>query len=181
MHIIVDMHSLPGGVNFREFGKAEGYGDWFYSDSNLELSYQVLDEVIKFVQESGHVQSYTVASINEAVDNEDVRTFDTDAALSPKAADWVLQYFQGVIKRVAALNPNIPVMLQDSFKGEAYWAPKSPASANIVFGHHNLLFRWSRYGLAKSCSADNPGSEGSSGVRQVSCVRWGVEYTDGVR
>ncbi|OAL49792.1 endo-beta-1,3-glucanase [Pyrenochaeta sp. DS3sAY3a] len=141
MHIVLDLHALPGGVNWLEIGEAHGHGDWFYSEKNLELSYRAVDAVINYIQhESGHPASYTLAPVNEAVDSKDIRTFGTPLALSEKAADWLLEYFLGVIQRVEAVNRNIPIMLQDSFKGEEYWATRLPGTANVVIDTHIYYF-----------------------------------------
>ena len=148
MHIIIDLHSLPGGVNFLEIGEAHGHGNWFYDQNNLELSYQAVEAVIDFIQSSGHVGSYTIAPVNEAVDSDDIRTFGTDFALSLKAAEHLLKYFLGVIERVEAANPNIPLMVQDSFRGEAFWAPKLPPSANLIIDIHAYYF------AGRGCSSD---------------------------
>jgi hypothetical protein len=72
MHIIIDLHSFPGGVNFLEIGEAHGQGAWCYSETNLALSYQAVEAVINFIQTSNHVGSYTLAPVNEAVDSEEL-------------------------------------------------------------------------------------------------------------
>ncbi|KAL2063341.1 hypothetical protein VTL71DRAFT_5146 [Oculimacula yallundae] len=140
MHVVLDLHSLPGGVNWLEIGEAIGHGDWFYSEKNLELSYKAVDAVVDFIQSSGHIASYTLAPVNEAVDNKDLRSFGTPLALSLKAAEWLVKYYLGTIKLVEAINPNIPIMLQDSFRDESFWAPQLPRSANIVIDTHSYYF-----------------------------------------
>ncbi|KAL3426553.1 hypothetical protein PVAG01_00062 [Phlyctema vagabunda] len=140
MHIIVDVHSLPGGVNGMGFGEADGHFGWFSNATALTYSYQAMDAVITFVQNSGFPQSFTIEPINEPVDKPDITTFGTPAALSDQGAAWVLQYIKGVIARVQAVNPKIPVMFQGSFKGEAYWSPSFPAGTNLVFDVHNYYF-----------------------------------------
>jgi hypothetical protein len=47
------------------------------------------------------------------------------------------EYFDAVLARATAVNKKIPVMLQGSFKGEAFWSASFPASANLVFDVHN--------------------------------------------
>ncbi|KAF2195134.1 glycoside hydrolase family 5 protein [Zopfia rhizophila CBS 207.26] len=140
MHVIIDIHSLPGGVNGMGFGEAEGHFGWFNNETNLDYSWKAVDGVLKFIQASGQPQSYTIEPINEPVDNPDFLTFGTPAALTENGAAWVLKYMQGVLSRVAAVNSNIPTMFQGSFKGEPYWAPKFPASTNLVFDVHNYYF-----------------------------------------
>lgn len=140
MHIIVDVHSLPGGVNGMAFGEATGHFGWFNNETALEYSYQAIDAVISYVQSSGYPQSYTIEPINEPVDNPDITTFGTPAALSDSGAAWVLKYVQGVIAKVQAVNSKIPVMFQGSFKGEEYWSANFPSDTNLVFDVHNYYF-----------------------------------------
>jgi len=140
MHVIVDVHSLPGGVNGMGFGEAEGHYGWFNNQTALTYSYKAIDAVIAYVQGSGFPQSYTIEPINEPVDSRSIYDFGTPAALSDNGAAWTLTYIKGVIAKVAATNPKIPVMFQGSFKGEAFWSPSFPASTNLVFDVHNYYF-----------------------------------------
>lgn len=140
MHILLDVHSLPGGVNGMGFGEADGHFGWFNNATALAYSYQTIDAVIAYVQGSGFPQSYTIAPINEPVDNPDFSTFGQPAALSENGAAWVLKYITGVIAKVQAVNSKIPVMFQGSFKGEAYWSPKFVVGTNLVFDVHNYYF-----------------------------------------
>lgn len=140
VHIIIDVHSLPGGVNGMGFGEANGHYGWFSNATALCYSYQAIDAVIAYVQSSGFPQSYTIEPINEPVDNPDITAFGTPAALSEEGAAWTLQYIKGVIAKVQAANPEIPTMFQGSFKGEAYWSPSFPVSTNLVFDVHNYYF-----------------------------------------
>ncbi|KAE9363822.1 glycoside hydrolase family 5 protein [Stipitochalara longipes BDJ] len=140
MHIIIDVHSLPGGVNGMGFGEANGHYGWFNNATALTYSYEAIDAVIAYVQGSGFPQSYTIEPINEPVDNIEITSFGTPAALSDNGAAWVLKYIQGVIAKVQAVNAKIPVMFQGSFKGEAYWSPNFPARTNLVFDVHNYYF-----------------------------------------
>jgi aryl-phospho-beta-D-glucosidase BglC (GH1 family) len=110
MHIIIDVHSLPGGVNGMPFGEAEGHYGWFNNQTALNYSLQVIDAVISFVQNSGFPQAFTIEPINEPVDNTDITAFGTPAALSESGASWVLKYVQEIIAKVQATNPKIPVM-----------------------------------------------------------------------
>ncbi|ETS87481.1 hypothetical protein PFICI_01309 [Pestalotiopsis fici W106-1] len=140
MHIVVDIYSLPGGVNGMTFGEADGHYGWFNNATALDYSFQAVDAAISFIQNSGFPQSFTLEPINEPVDNPDITALGTPAALSEEGAAWVLQYIQGVLSRVTAVNENIPTMFQGSFKGEPYWSPDFTASENLVFDVHNYYF-----------------------------------------
>ncbi|KFY17055.1 hypothetical protein V492_00915 [Pseudogymnoascus sp. VKM F-4246] len=140
MHIIVDVHSLPGGVNGMGFGEAEGHFGWFNNHTALASSYEAIDAVVEFVQSSGFPQYFTIEPINEPVDNLDMTYFGTPEALSEAGAAWTLQYVTGVIQRITATNPDIPLMFQGSFRGESYWLPQFSESTNLVFDVHNYYF-----------------------------------------
>lgn len=60
MHIVIDIHSLPGGVNGMPFGEASGHFGWFNNATALSYSYQAVEAVINFVQTSGFPQSSTL-------------------------------------------------------------------------------------------------------------------------
>ncbi|KAJ4311486.1 hypothetical protein N0V94_007927 [Neodidymelliopsis sp. IMI 364377] len=140
MHVVVDIHSLPGGVNGLDIGERVGKWDWFNNQTNLDRSLQVVDAALNFIQTSGSPQSYSFAPINEPVDNHDFSKFGTPAALSDNGAAWVLKYFRAVVAHAEAVNCKIPVMLQGSFKGEPFWSGNFDPSTNIVFDVHNYYF-----------------------------------------
>ena len=69
MHIIIGLHSLPGGVNNLDIGEALMHDGWFYNATNLDYSFQAIDGILAFMKNSGHLSSFTIAPINEASDN----------------------------------------------------------------------------------------------------------------
>jgi hypothetical protein len=140
MHVIVDIHSLPGGLNGMGLGGREGGYDWFQNQTALDYSFRAVDAAIAFIQASNHPHAFTLAPLNEPVDNRDPSTFGTPASLSDAGAAWVLAYFRGVLARVRATNPRIPVMLQGGFRGEAFWSQYFEAGTPIVFDVHNYYF-----------------------------------------
>ncbi|KAK3638701.1 hypothetical protein LTR56_006708 [Elasticomyces elasticus] len=140
MHIILDIHSLPGGVNGMPFGEREGAFGWFQNATALSYSYQAVSAALSFISSSAFPSHFTLEPINEPVDNRDITAFGSPYALSDNNATYVANYIKGVLSRVQAINPSIPVMFQDGFKGEAYFSPSFPATANLVFDIHNYYF-----------------------------------------
>ncbi|KAK3671182.1 hypothetical protein LTR78_008983 [Recurvomyces mirabilis] len=49
MHIIIGLHSLPGGVNNLDIGEALGHDAWFYNATNLEWSFLAVDAILAFI------------------------------------------------------------------------------------------------------------------------------------
>ncbi|KAF2853430.1 glycoside hydrolase family 5 protein [Plenodomus tracheiphilus IPT5] len=140
MHIILDIHSLPGGVNGMGFGEAEGHYGWFNNQTNLDYSLKAVDGALEFIKCSDSPHSYTLAPINEPVDNRDLTTFGRPAALSDNGVAWVQKFINTVIAKTQAVNAKIPIMFQGSFKSEKFWSPKFAASTNLVFDVHNYYF-----------------------------------------
>lgn len=141
MHIIIDIHSLPGGVNGFPFGEASGHFGWFNNQTALQYSLKAVDAAIAFIQNSNSPQSYTLEPINEPVDVQDLSLFGTPYCLTDSGATYLENYLHQVIAKVEAVNRDIPIMFQGSFKGEAYWSSKFSASANLVFDVHNYYFQ----------------------------------------
>lgn len=140
MHIIVNIHSLPSGVNGMGLRETKGHYGWFHNETALEYSLQAVDAVIDFIQSSAHPESFTLQPINEPVDVQDMSLFGTPACLSDAGAEWLLSYMKQVIAKVESVNRKIPVVFQGSFKGDAYWAPHFDADANLVFNVQNYYF-----------------------------------------
>lgn len=138
MHIVLGLHSLPGGVNNLDIGEALMHDDWFYNATNLNYSYQAIDAMLAFIKASGHVNAFTVAPINEASDN--LAGFGTAAGLSVNATNWINTYMDGVLAKIAKVDRRIPLMIQDCFQGASYWAPFYDAKQNIVFDSHVYYF-----------------------------------------
>ncbi|PLB43997.1 putative glucan 1,3-beta-glucosidase precursor [Aspergillus steynii IBT 23096] len=141
MHVVIDVHSLPGGVNGLTIGEATGHWGWFHNETALDYSLQIVDAVVDFVQNSSYPQSFSISPINEPADsNQDMSVFGTPAALSDRGASWVLKYMQAVVARVAAVNPRIPIMFQGSFKPVEYWSGNFSADTNLIFDVHTYYF-----------------------------------------
>ncbi|KAI9708499.1 MAG: hypothetical protein M1820_003960 [Bogoriella megaspora] len=140
MHIILDIHLLPVGVN--ALGSEEEvfqYG-WFFNETAWNYSMQAVDAVLSFIINSGSPESYTIAPINEPADNPNVLAFASPAALTEDGAAWLSKYYNAVLARIAAVDSRIPLMLEDGFKGEEYWSSKFPNNTNIVFDIHHYYF-----------------------------------------
>ncbi|KAF1835374.1 glycoside hydrolase [Decorospora gaudefroyi] len=138
MHIIIGLHSLPGGINSLDIGEAFGHSAWFQNATNLDYSFKAIDGMLDFIKRSGRLNAWTIAPLNEASDN--FAGFGSAAGLTADGTNWVNTYFDGVLKKIAKLDKRIPMMIQDNFMGASYWAPFYDATANIVIDTHVYYF-----------------------------------------
>ena len=154
MHIIIGLHSLPGGVNSLDIGEALGHGDWFFNTTNLDYSLKAVDGILSFMQTSGHLNAFTLAPINEASDTH-LAGFGTPAGLTTNGTNWILTYFDAVLAKISKVDRRVPLMIQDCFKGASFWAPLFDPSQNIVFDSHVYYFAaagtYSEYVLPAVC------------------------------
>jgi hypothetical protein len=142
MHVVIDIHSLPGGTNGLDIGEAVGHWGWYDNSTALEWSLKAVDALVEFVASSPNPWSYTIEPINEPVDNRDFSTFGTPAALSDKGAKWLVKYIRAVLERVEKVDARIPVMFQGSFKPETYWSGFFEKERNLVFDAHHYYFQY---------------------------------------
>ena len=121
MHVILSLHSLPGGINTLSIGEAFGHNAWFQNTTHLEWSFKAADSMLSFIKSSGRMWAFTVGVGNEFSDN--FEGFATPSGLSEAGTNWINTWTHGVLARIAKIDKRIPVMLQDSFFSEKYWSP----------------------------------------------------------
>lgn len=139
MHIVVGLHSLPGGVNTLDIGEAYGHDAWFQNSTNLAYSLQAIDAMLTWINGTGHANSFTIEPINEAADDFD--EFGTCAGLTTAGAEYVAAYITEVLQIVETFDGGkIPVMFQDCFCGESFWSPYFNTTQNLVFDTHVYYF-----------------------------------------
>ena len=135
MHVIIGLHSLPGGTNFLDIGEALTHIGWWYNATNFDYSLQVADKVLDFIQSSANPNQFTFAPINEPCDNFD--NFATPNTVSyPDGVNYLNSYFRAVYAKIQKVNRNIPMMITDAFMGASYWAPYYTKGMNVVFDSH---------------------------------------------
>ncbi|KAJ4324435.1 hypothetical protein N0V94_001333 [Neodidymelliopsis sp. IMI 364377] len=140
MHIIIGLHSLPGGVNSLDIGEALFHDDWFYNETNLAYSWQAVDRVLDYVKASPlGLNKFTISPINEASDTNLVG-FGTSAGLTDNGVAWVNRYLYGVLDRIRKVDSRIPMMIQDNFKGADFWTPYYNTTDNVVLDSHVYYF-----------------------------------------
>ncbi|KAJ5669569.1 hypothetical protein N7462_010639 [Penicillium macrosclerotiorum] len=138
MRVIVGLHSLPGGVNNLDIGEAVGHDSWFFNNTNLQYSYQAVDQILNFFVETGYPWGFTLSAINEASDNPD--DFAGTNTLTTNGTNWIVKYTNGVLNRIANVDKRIPLMLQDCFVGEEHWSPYFANGTNLVIDMHVYYF-----------------------------------------
>ncbi|KAJ9119456.1 hypothetical protein QFC24_005689 [Naganishia onofrii] len=139
MHIVLGLHSLPGGVNWLDIGEALGHLDWWYNATNFDYSLQAVDKVLDFVQSSVAPNQFTLSPINEPCD--DFSNFATPNTVSyPDGVNYLNTYIKAVYAKMQKRNKNLWLMQNDAFMGAKYWAPFWNKGDKIAFDSHLYFF-----------------------------------------
>ncbi|KAI5452871.1 hypothetical protein NCC49_006410 [Naganishia albida] len=139
MHIVLGLHSLPGGTNWLDIGEALGHLDWWFNATNLDYSLQAVDKVLDFVQSSVAPNQFTISPINEPCD--DFSNFATPNTVSyPDGVNYLNTYLKAVYAKMQKRNPNLWLMQNDAFMGAKYWAPFWTKGQKIAFDSHLYFF-----------------------------------------
>ncbi|KAJ4370884.1 hypothetical protein N0V86_008578 [Didymella sp. IMI 355093] len=140
MHIIIGLHSLPGGVNSLDIGEAFGHDGWFQNQTNLQYSWQAVDRILDYVKASPlGLNKFSISPLNEASDTNLVG-FGTSAGLTDDGVAWINTYLRGVLERIKKVDQRIPMIIQDCFKGTEFWAPFYNVTDNVVMSPHVYYF-----------------------------------------
>ncbi|KAH8655390.1 glycoside hydrolase superfamily [Xylariales sp. PMI_506] len=154
MHIIIDLHGLPGGQNgLDNCGRTDAL-DWWYNSTNMEYSLQVVDKATEFILNQPHPEQYTLALINEPL------PFGLATDISNITApqyEYVNEYYHQAINVVRQKDTNhaIPIMLTDCLNGPADWAPywNGSEDPNLVWDTHMYFWYGADYPQSAPYSA----------------------------
>ncbi|KAK4700570.1 hypothetical protein P7C70_g5676, partial [Phenoliferia sp. Uapishka_3] len=139
MHVVLGLHSLPGGVNDLEIGEASGHLNWWYNSTNYDASLTVVSKLLDFIEASPNSAAYTVSPINEPCDNPEY-LFTTTAISYPDGVNYINSYYRAIYQMMQDRAMGNTLMLSDAYMGTSYWAPFWPADSNIAFDTHKYYF-----------------------------------------
>ncbi|KAJ9618634.1 hypothetical protein H2203_008836 [Taxawa tesnikishii (nom. ined.)] len=134
MHVIIGLHSLPGGNQWSGYWRSL-WARWFQNCTNLDYSFQAVRSILNFIERSGHLNGFTIAPLNEASDTNLVG-FGSCAGLTADGTNWITTYVKGVLAMVSEVDGRIPIMLQDCFCGAAFRSRLFGQEANLVVDSH---------------------------------------------
>ncbi|GAA6032434.1 hypothetical protein JCM8097_008173 [Rhodosporidiobolus ruineniae] len=139
MHVVIGLHSLPGGVNWLQIGEAQGHLNWWYNSTNFDYSLKVVDKVLDYIEDSWNPSAYTLEAANEACDS--FEHFATPETISyPDGVNYMNTYLRAVYALIEKRKMSTFLMFHDSFMGPSYWAPFWSDSDRIVIDAHLYFF-----------------------------------------
>jgi aryl-phospho-beta-D-glucosidase BglC (GH1 family) len=161
MHIVVDLHALPGGQNGLDNQGKTGQLTWWNNQTNFDLSIEMVKKATADILARPNAGSFTLSLINEPLPALYYfgQTQDSIAYLN--------KYYTAGLKAVRAQSKTLPIAISDGFIGPQTWNPYwTDVDPYIVIDTHIYFFVGGSYSydaaygacyLAKSyVNASNP-------------------------
>ncbi len=117
MHVIIGLHSLPGGVNGLEIGEAFGHAGWWYNQTNFDSSIVVVTAVLDFIKASANPSQYTLEPANEPGDTGLAHFGSTTTVSYPDGVNWLNSYLKSVYSLIKKKGMSTTLMVPDAFMG----------------------------------------------------------------
>ncbi|THY81172.1 glycoside hydrolase [Aureobasidium pullulans] len=161
MHIVVDLHGLPGGQNGLDNQGKTGQLTWWNNQTAFDLSIEMVRRATDDILRQPNSGSYTISLINEPLPALYYfgQTQDSIAYLN--------KYYKAALAEVRKRSKTLPVAISDGFIGPQTWDPYwTNVDPYIVIDTHIYFFVGGSYSydaaygacyLAKSYqNASNP-------------------------
>ncbi|CCG80989.1 Probable glucan 1,3-beta-glucosidase A [Taphrina deformans PYCC 5710] len=110
LHVVFDIHGLPGSQNGKEHSGHAGPIDWF-SDTNQKRSLSVVTAAMNFIYASPY------RSVIAALEIANEPNITTSSARSTYE-----KYLTSATKIVHSINASMPIMFHDGFQGADSWS-----------------------------------------------------------
>ncbi|KAH0037550.1 glycoside hydrolase family 5 protein, partial [Aureobasidium melanogenum] len=173
MHVVVDLHGLPGGQNGLDNQGRTGQLTWWNNQTAFDLSLELVRRATDDILLQLNSGSYTISLINEPLPALYFfgQTKDSIAYLN--------KYYTAALKEIRKRSKTLPVAISDGFIGPQTWDPYwTNVDDHLVIDTHIYFFTGGAYSydaaygacyLAKSYqNASNPTFIGEWSVQATS-------------
>ncbi|KAL2065911.1 hypothetical protein VTL71DRAFT_3581 [Oculimacula yallundae] len=141
MHIIVDLHGLPGGQNGLDNQGKTGDLNWWNNQTNFDYSMKTVDLATTWILKQPRPEQFTLGLINEPLKQGFYffgQTLDS--------VDYLNKYYTAAVSQIRKRTAKVPIMLSDGFAGPQIWEPVwANSNQNIVIDTHIYFFSQGTY------------------------------------
>ena len=141
MHVIIDLHGLPGGQNGLDNQGKTGDLNWWNNSTNMDYSLKLVDLATSWILKQPSPEQYTLGLINEPL-----MTGYFFFGQTPESIAYLNKYYTAALSQIRKRTNKFPVMLSDGFAGPQVWEPFwANSKQNIVFDTHIYFFSQGTY------------------------------------
>jgi aryl-phospho-beta-D-glucosidase BglC (GH1 family) len=170
MHVIIDLHGLPGGQNGLDNQGKTGQLTWWNNDKNFDDSIKMVNLATDWIKWQPNSDQFTLSLINEPLPA--LYYFgQTDASFA-----YLNKYYNASLAAIRKKSKTLPVMLSDGFAGEKAWEQWWPRTdLNIVWDSHIYFFQDKAYSYDAPYSACYLAKSYAEAINPVFIGEWSIQ------
>jgi aryl-phospho-beta-D-glucosidase BglC (GH1 family) len=172
MHVVVDLHAMPGGQNGLDNQGKTGQLTWWNNQTNFDASIEMVKKATDDILRQPNSGSYTLSLINEPLPALYYfgQTQDSIAYLN--------KYYTAALKEIRKKSSTMPVALSDGFIGPQTWNRYwTNVDAHIVFDTHIYFFVGGSYSYDAAYGACYLAKSYTSSANPVFIGEWSIQAT----
>ncbi|KAH9897500.1 glycoside hydrolase superfamily [Xylariomycetidae sp. FL2044] len=175
MHIVLDLHGLPGGQNGLDNQGKTGELYWWNNQTNFDASVEMVRLATEYVLDQPHPEQWTISLINEPLMQGPSFFGQTSESMA-----LLNEYYYASIDIIRGLDPAqvVPIMLSDGFSGQPAWNEWwADNTQNIVFDTHIYFFVGGSYGAYAYYDACYLAKSYAEHTQPVFLGEWSIQAT----
>jgi aryl-phospho-beta-D-glucosidase BglC (GH1 family) len=170
MHVIVDLHGLPGGQNGLDNQGKTGQLEWWHNEANFDATIQLVKLATAWIRIQPRSNQFTLSIINEPL--PEILHFGQ----TPDSFAYLNKYYTAALAAIRAQTASLPVMFSDGFSGPQIWEQWWPqTNLNIVWDTHIYFFSGGAYAYDSVYSACYLAKSYVSAVNPVFIGEWSIQ------
>jgi hypothetical protein len=170
MHVVVDLHGLPGGQNGLDNQGKTGQLEWWNNKANFDASIKMVKRATDWILLQPNSRQFTLGLINEPLP-EILHFGQTDESFA-----YLNKYYNASLAVIRKKSATLPVMFSDGFSGEHVWEQWwSRTDLNIVWDTHIYFFQDKQYSYDAPYSACYLAKSYATAINPVFIGEWSIQ------
>jgi aryl-phospho-beta-D-glucosidase BglC (GH1 family) len=135
MHVVLDLHGLPGGQNGLDNQGKTNQLDWWHNEANFAATLKLVGLATDYILRKPNSNQWTLGLINEPIP-ELYHFGQTDDSFA-----YLNKFYTASLDIIRKKSQNMQVMLSDGFSGPQTWDQWWANTPNIVIDTHIYFFQ----------------------------------------
>jgi hypothetical protein len=170
MHVIVDLHGLPGGQNGLDNQGKTGQLEWWNNDANFDASIKLVKLATDWIKLQPNSNQFTLSIINEPLPAL-LHFGQTEESFT-----YLNKFYNASLTAIRKKTTSLPVMFSDGFSGEQIWEQWWPqTNLNIVWDTHIYFFSGGAYTYDAPYSACYLAKSYAKAINPVFIGEWSIQ------
>ena len=170
MHVIVDLHGLPGGQNGLDNQGKTNQLEWWHSEANFDASIKMVKLATDWILLQPNSHQFTLSLINEPLPAL-YHFGQIDESFA-----YLNKYYNASLTAIRKKSASLPIMFSDGFSGPQVWEQWWPQTdINIVWDTHIYFFQDKQYSWDAPYSACYLAKSYATAINPVFIGEWSIQ------